>query len=77
MSTPRARWSRPVSRWRSIFSQELLSSQTEYLAARKHRRFRDHERGGRQRADAAHVLGMTPAEIDAIEQTGEPHGSSR
>ena len=56
-----------------IFSQELLSSQTEYLAARK----TTTDMGitsvvvasGRTRLT---VLGMTPAEIDAIEQTGEP-----
>ena len=37
-----------------IFSQELLSSQTEYLAARKDdRRLGHHERGGGQRAHAA------------------------
>ena len=56
-----------------IFSQELLSSQTEYLAARK----TTTDMGitsvvvasGRTRLT---VLGMTTAEIDAIEQTGEP-----
>ena len=56
-----------------IFSQELLSSQTEYLAARRNA----HESGitsavltsGRTRLG---VLGMTDAEIDAIERSGEP-----
>lgn len=56
-----------------IFSQELLSSQTEYLAAR-----RDTTASGITSAVVASgrtrltVFGMTPAEIDAIEQTGEP-----
>ena len=57
-----------------IFSQELLSSQTEYLAARKHTAASGITSvvvaSGRTRLT---VLGMTPAEIDAIEQTGEPH----
>src|SRR5262245_31778813 len=56
-----------------IFSQELLSSQTEYLAARKNTAASGITSavisGGRMRLG---VLGMTPAEIDAIEQTGEP-----
>ena len=55
-----------------IFSQELLSSQTEYLAAR-----RNAASGlasvvvasGRTRLT---VLGMTDAEVAAIERTGEP-----
>ena len=56
-----------------IFSQELLSSQTEYLAAR-----RDTAASGISSAVIASgrtrltVLGMMPAEIDAIEQSGEP-----
>jgi Cu(I)/Ag(I) efflux system membrane fusion protein len=57
-----------------IFSQELLSSQTEYLAARKNTAAWGITSvvvaSGRTRLT---VLGMTPAEIDAIEQTGEPH----
>jgi Cu(I)/Ag(I) efflux system membrane fusion protein len=56
-----------------IFSQELLSSQTEYLAAR-----RTTQASGISSAVVASgrtrltVLGMTPEEIDTIEQTGEP-----
>ncbi len=56
-----------------IFSQELLSSQTEYLVAR-----RNTAASGITSAVVASgrtrlaVLGMTPAEIDAIEQSGEP-----
>jgi Cu(I)/Ag(I) efflux system membrane fusion protein len=57
-----------------IFSQELLSSQTEYLAARRNTAASGITSvvvaSGRTRLT---VLGMTPAEIDAIEQTGEPH----
>ena len=56
-----------------IFSQELLSSQTEYLAARANTAASGIASaviaGGRTRLG---VLGMAPAEIDAIEQTGEP-----
>lgn len=56
-----------------IFSQELLSSQTEYLAARKNVAASGITSavvaGGRTRLG---VLGMAPAEIDAIEQSGEP-----
>ena len=56
-----------------IFSQELLSSQTEYLAARKATSASGITSvvvaSGRTRLT---VLGMTPADIDAIEQTGEP-----
>jgi Cu(I)/Ag(I) efflux system membrane fusion protein len=56
-----------------IFSQELLSSQTEYLAARKNTAASGITSAvvasGRTRLA---VLGMTPAEIDAIEQSGEP-----
>jgi RND family efflux transporter MFP subunit len=56
-----------------IFSQELLSSQTEYLAARKNTTASGITSvvvaSGRTRLT---VLGMTSAEIDAIEQTGEP-----
>jgi membrane fusion protein, copper/silver efflux system len=56
-----------------IFSQELLSSQTEYLAAR-----RSTAASGIASAVIASgrtrlaVLGMSPAEITAIEQSGEP-----
>jgi len=56
-----------------IFSQELLSSQTEYLAARTYAVAAGITSAvissGRTRLG---VLGMTPAEIDAIEETGEP-----
>lgn len=56
-----------------IFSQELLSSQTEYLAARKMTTTSGIASvvvaSGRSRLL---VLGMTPAEIDGIERTGEP-----
>ena len=56
-----------------IFSQELLSSQTEYLAARKATSTSGITSvvvaSGRTRLT---VLGMTSAEIDAIELTGEP-----
>jgi Cu(I)/Ag(I) efflux system membrane fusion protein len=56
-----------------VFSQELLSSQTEYLAAR-----RAIAASGISSAVVASgrtrlgVLGMTPEEIDAIEASGEP-----
>jgi Cu(I)/Ag(I) efflux system membrane fusion protein len=56
-----------------IFSQELLSSQTEYLAARRNASASGITTaviaGGRTRLG---VLGMTEAEIDTIERTGEP-----
>jgi Cu(I)/Ag(I) efflux system membrane fusion protein len=56
-----------------IFSQELLSSQTEYLAARKSTAASGIASAviasGRTRLT---VLGMSQAEIDAIEQSGEP-----
>jgi membrane fusion protein, copper/silver efflux system len=56
-----------------IFSQELLSSQTEYLAVRKTTAAAGIASAvvasGRTRLT---VLGMTPAEIDAIERSGEP-----
>ncbi len=56
-----------------IFSQELLSSQTEYLAVRKATSGSGITSvvmaSGRTRLT---VLGMTPADIDAIEQAGEP-----
>ena len=56
-----------------IFSQELLSSQTEYLVARKSTSASGITSvvvaSGRTRLT---VLGMTPADIDAIERTGEP-----
>ena len=55
-----------------IFSQELLSSQTEYLAARKSAATGPPSvvvESGRSRLK---VLGMTEDEIEAIERTGEP-----
>jgi Cu(I)/Ag(I) efflux system membrane fusion protein len=56
-----------------IFSQELLSSQTEYLSARRNTSASGISSAviasGRTRLG---VLGMSAAEIDAIEQTGEP-----
>lgn len=56
-----------------LFSQELLSSQTEYLAARRSTAASGIASAviasGRTRLG---VLGMTSAEIDAIEQSGEP-----
>lgn len=56
-----------------IFSQELLSSQTEYLAARRNTAASGISSAviasGRTRLT---VLGMAPTEIDAIEQSGEP-----
>jgi Cu(I)/Ag(I) efflux system membrane fusion protein len=56
-----------------VFSQELLSSQTEYLSARRNTAASGISSvvvaSGRTRLT---VLGMTPAEIDAIEQSGEP-----
>lgn len=56
-----------------IFSQELLSSQTEYLAARRNAATSGITSvvvsSGRTRLG---VLGMTPSEIDAIEASGEP-----
>jgi Cu(I)/Ag(I) efflux system membrane fusion protein len=56
-----------------IFSQELLSSQTEYLAARSNAAASGITSAvvasGRTRLG---VLGMTQPEIDAIEQSGEP-----
>jgi Cu(I)/Ag(I) efflux system membrane fusion protein len=56
-----------------IFSQELLSSQTEYLAVRRATAASGITSAvvasGRTRLT---VLGMSPAEIDAIEATGEP-----
>jgi len=56
-----------------IFSQELLSSQTEYLAARNATAAAGITSavvaGGRTRLT---VLGMTPDEIAAIEASGEP-----
>ena len=56
-----------------IFSQELFSSQTEYLAVRKSTAVSGIASvvvaGGRTRLG---VLGMSPTDIDAIEQSGEP-----
>ncbi len=56
-----------------IFSQELLSSQTEYLSARRNTSASGISSAviasGRTRLG---VLGMSAEEIDAIEQTGEP-----
>jgi Cu(I)/Ag(I) efflux system membrane fusion protein len=60
----------PIAR---LFSQELLSSQAEYLAARRSTAASGIASvviaSGRTRLT---VLGMTPPEIDAIEQSGEP-----
>jgi Cu(I)/Ag(I) efflux system membrane fusion protein len=60
----------PIAR---VFSQELLSSQTEYLAARRAMSATGLTSavvaGGRTRLG---VLGMTDAEIEAIERAGEP-----
>jgi multidrug efflux pump subunit AcrA (membrane-fusion protein) len=56
-----------------VFSQELLSSQTEYLAIRNATNVSGLKsavvESGRTRLS---VLGMTPAEIAAIEESGEP-----
>jgi Cu(I)/Ag(I) efflux system membrane fusion protein len=56
-----------------VFSQELLSSQTEYLAARQATASAGIASAviasGRTRLG---VLGMSAAEIDAIDQSGEP-----
>jgi membrane fusion protein, copper/silver efflux system len=56
-----------------IFSQELLSSQTEFLAARRTTSASGITSvvvaGGRTRLG---VLGMSPPEIEAIEHSGEP-----
>jgi membrane fusion protein, copper/silver efflux system len=56
-----------------IFSQELLSSQTEYLAARRNTAASGITSvvvaSGRTRLG---VLGMNATDIDAIERTGEP-----
>jgi Cu(I)/Ag(I) efflux system membrane fusion protein len=56
-----------------VFSQELLSSQTEYLAARQATAAAGIASAviasGRTRLG---VLGMSAAEIDAIDQSGEP-----
>jgi len=55
-----------------IFSQELLSSQTEYLVARQNAAAGPASvvvESGRARLQ---VLGMTEAEIQAIERMGEP-----
>jgi membrane fusion protein, copper/silver efflux system len=56
-----------------IFSQELFSSQTEYLAIRRTTAASGIASavvaGGRTRLG---VLGMTPQDIEAIEQAGEP-----
>ncbi|HEX2344689.1 MAG TPA: efflux RND transporter periplasmic adaptor subunit [Vicinamibacterales bacterium] len=64
------RTGQPLAR---VFSQELLSSQTEYLSARRNTAASGISSvvvaSGRTRLT---VLGMTPAEIDAIEQSGEP-----
>lgn len=66
----RVRAGQPLAR---IFSQELLSSQTEYLAIRRMTAasgvMTAVVAGGRTRLG---VLGMSPAEIDAIERSGEP-----
>jgi hypothetical protein len=56
-----------------VFSQELLSSQAEYLAIRRATNVSGIKsavvESGRTRLG---VLGMTPAEITAIEESGEP-----
>jgi Cu(I)/Ag(I) efflux system membrane fusion protein len=56
-----------------IFSQELLSSQTEYLSARRNTSASGISSAvlasGRTRLG---VLGMTASEVDEIERTGEP-----
>jgi Cu(I)/Ag(I) efflux system membrane fusion protein len=55
-----------------IFSQELLASQTEYLAARRHAVEGPPSvvvDSGRMRLK---VLGMTDSEVETIERTGEP-----
>jgi Cu(I)/Ag(I) efflux system membrane fusion protein len=55
-----------------IFSQELLSSQTEYLAARRATAVGPHSAvvdGARSRLK---VLGMTDGEIRSIEEAGQP-----
>ena len=56
-----------------IFSQELLSSQTEYLSARRNTSASGISSAviasGRERLG---VLGMTAAEIDEIERSGQP-----
>jgi membrane fusion protein, copper/silver efflux system len=66
----RVRAGQPLAR---IFSQELLSSQTEYLAIRRMTAASGLRSavvaGGRTRLS---VLGMSPAEIDGIERSGEP-----
>jgi Cu(I)/Ag(I) efflux system membrane fusion protein len=66
----RVRAGQPLAR---IFSQELLSSQMEYLAARRNTAASGITSvvvaSGRTRLT---VLGMSPAEIDLIEQSGEP-----
>jgi Cu(I)/Ag(I) efflux system membrane fusion protein len=66
----RVRAGQPVAR---IFSQELVSSQAEYLAVRRATAASGIASvvvaSGRSRLA---VLGMTPAEIDAIEASGEP-----
>ncbi|MCZ7687407.1 MAG: efflux RND transporter periplasmic adaptor subunit [Sandaracinaceae bacterium] len=55
----------------AIFSQELLASQTEYLAALRAAPSRDAPlvRGARERLQ---VFGMTPAQISALERRGAP-----
>jgi Cu(I)/Ag(I) efflux system membrane fusion protein len=56
----------------AIFSQELLSSQTEYLAARKAAASGPKSavlEGARARL---RVLGMTDAQVHALERSGEP-----
>ena len=63
---------RPGQPLARIFSQELLSSQTEYLAARRlvaSGIATAVAEGGRTRLS---VLGMTPGQIAAIERSGKP-----
>lgn len=66
----RVRAGQPLAR---IFSQELLASQTEYLSARRSAAASGIATAvidsGRMRLG---VLGMSPAEIDGIERSGEP-----
>lgn len=56
----------------SIFSQELLSSQTEYLAARRAAGTGPESAVARAARGRLGVFGMTDAEIRAIEASGQP-----
>lgn len=55
-----------------IFSQELLSSQTEYLAARRHAASGITSAVVASGRTRLRVLGMSDEEISAIERSGEP-----